>query len=244
MLSKKRTSCQFCAFSVCDKNTITQTGCRFELLDKYQKDKEAEIFDCYNEFGEFYVINNRMCFFKRNKEWLEKHKDKDTEQLFQILKKENQIKYQSIIVTNNSFDDLLCTFQSIKKQSIKPSHITILNRWGTKIEPEKIRRLFRTEKEIKWRISYLCEGEELEKNIRYVIGLFCKKYPIYQILECPMTPDSTLMENLNSRIVEDGYNLTSIIDDKIAIGNGIIHKILRGDFSECQVTMKEFLNFQ
>lgn len=236
MLSKVHTSCQFCIFAQHEKNTVTQTGCKLGLLENYEE-LGFEILDSYNEKGEFYVINNKNCFFKRDEKWAKKRSEqvdtsKYSDELWNLLLEENKIKYQAIVVSNDSFSDLEKTIKSIIDQTIKPSHLTVFLPVSTKLDKKEVRKMV-SGLDVRWRITYLEEWVSIEKAMQQLMHLTKNQYPIYQFIEVPNTVNKWFMEYLNSRIVLDGYSLSFIEGPDFNIGNTLMHLILRGDFSEC-----------
>ena len=46
-----------------------QVGCQVGRIEKYQE-RGADVIDVYDDNGnEFFVINDRLCGYKRDKEW-------------------------------------------------------------------------------------------------------------------------------------------------------------------------------
>lgn len=59
------TSCKKCVFA--EYNSITQTGCKLNYLDKYTK--LTNVIEVYDDDLEFFVINDKKCIGYRENSW-------------------------------------------------------------------------------------------------------------------------------------------------------------------------------
>ena len=227
-IKKEHTSCQDCIFAIYKENR--QTDCSFDyLLDHYRANHD--VVGAYNEKGDFYVINGRYCYYKRTKEWADRHKDAPC-LLEDIVAEEQKISYVSFILGNDygSIENLMNTINSVSSQECAPSMINVILPFGTTIDPLEVNSILNSV-EIKWRNSVLQFGMEAVKYIDNFIEMHYKKYPIYQTIMAGKTIDEDLMALLNVKIIEDDFRFCRIDassrfgESSLIIGNSTSHKL-------------------
>jgi hypothetical protein len=125
MIAPMHTPCLGCTFSIKDKQK--QIGCQVGRIDKY-KELGAEVINAYDDNGnEFFVVNNRLCVYKRDKNWA---KETPKRERLDAVNRELRLKYHIMVHFNSTHDvsDLLNTLKSIDKQDNPPIILTIINR--------------------------------------------------------------------------------------------------------------------
>lgn len=124
-INQVHTICRDCAFAeYVDGKPI---GCSAGRLKVYQ-DTGAEILEAYDDDDkEFFVINDRICVYHREKEWA---KQFSSSEVLNIV--ESQIKSPYALIINfdkdSTIEGLTKTLSSLAVQFNSPSYITI-NNW-------------------------------------------------------------------------------------------------------------------
>ena len=223
---KCSTACKNCAFAV--YNGKTQIDCDLNLLTKYE-----EILDCYDADKEFFVINNTVCLYKRNKEWLSRYKDKKT--ILNTIRQEIQLKYQAIIFCDKeNWNELVNSINSLKSQLIPPQHITIILQYNVKYNPELLAQLF-DKSNIKWRVeNLLVSGSSFRESVDLLLINANLRYPWYILLEQGFLLPHKYVFNLDTLINEKMKNILIVKpQDHIngLIVNSMLHEYLNGNRS-------------
>ncbi len=152
MTTKIVTSCKECKFAIYDGKT--QTGCEFDLFDKYRK-AGIEVLEAYDEDLEFNVID-RICVYSRH------ISSKTTKE--QVLE-QVKVKYQVIISLNdNDIDKFSICLDSILNQKIQPVHVTILKPYGIDVEPFKYTKML-MRSGLQWRYEDCINPEFTEADL-------------------------------------------------------------------------------
>jgi len=228
------TSCQDCCFAIYENNT--QIDCSLALLDLY-RNKQTEILGAYNnekENSEFFIINNRKCYFKRNKEWADSFNfDPMSESAVDKVFDETKITYMAIIIADNNIEDIELTIKCILALKIQPSFIVVIRKYGSTIDINALNSLLGGTGK-KWRVS-TPSTQEITPD--FIIGglcdLFCQKYPIYLVMNAGNILFRDVMYSINNLVIYDDFKFGLIsINDGGKIGNSSIHKFLRGEFTE------------
>lgn len=115
------TSCYDCIFATW--NGRTQTGCKFDRIDKLE-DNGAEILGKDDGEKQYFLIIGRFCNACRNHEWGDKHRRREWKS---IVEKQIEIPIDVIIFVkpNHAFCETLFTLDSLYNQNIKPKSILI-----------------------------------------------------------------------------------------------------------------------
>lgn len=231
-IKKIHTSCKDCVWGVYEnQNSKTQLDCSLELVE-YYKNKKTEILECFNKEDEFFVINGRKCYFKRNKEWWAKFGD-GIDHISKVFE-ETHIKYMTIIIGDNDFDelsDIKLTLNSILEQKIQPSFIIVIRKYNSTIDVKELNKeLIKTGK--KWRVSTPSKPEiSPDSIIDSLINMFWEKYPVYLKMDAGKVLFNEEMTNLNNSIIFDDFKFGLIpISDKCCIANSFLHNFFKGNF--------------
>ena len=114
------TPCKDCCFANYEDNT--QVGCKFNLLDEYEK-LGHPIREVYDDDKEFYVVEGRKCVYCRTNDWFAEHKDNYKK----VLEEEMKLRYTAIIYAepDKTFEDVKHTLFSLFNSSILPTYIII-----------------------------------------------------------------------------------------------------------------------
>ena len=124
-INQVHTNCKDCVFA--QYSNGKPTGCSAGRLDVYEK-TGAEILEAYDDDNnEFFVINNRICVYHREKEWA---KQFSSSELMNIVESQIKSPYALIINYNkeHSDKDLKVTLQSLSHQFNPPTYLSI-NNW-------------------------------------------------------------------------------------------------------------------
>ncbi len=139
--TKAHTACKNCIFAQYRDNT--QYGCKVGRIEQYRAIDPNIILEAFDEEKEFYVINNRICLYYRNKEWLKRLDD--VSQCESIIRKAMQIKCHFIITYDKDqlIGKLVNTLISIQKQKIQPTIITVINRNLDRVPNSTIQKILK-----------------------------------------------------------------------------------------------------
>tara|TARA_R110002020_G_scaffold55309_2_gene153601 strand:+ start:24211 stop:24933 length:723 start_codon:yes stop_codon:yes gene_type:complete len=125
-----------------------------DRIDAY-KEVGAEVIDVYDEFAnEFFVINDRICLYRRSKEWGDRYANHEWED---IVHKQVKVKYQAMVFFNKgqSLEDLDKTLKSLSSQDNPPSIVTVAST-NTDIITTDTVRFMENEieyKKFKWKVQ-------------------------------------------------------------------------------------------
>ena len=125
-INQIHTNCKDCVFA--QYSNGKPIDCSAGRLDIY-RETGAEILQAYDDDNnEFFVINNRICVYHREKEWA---KQFSSSELINIV--ESQIKSPYALIVNydknSSIEDLEVTLQSVSQQYNTPTYLAI-NNWA------------------------------------------------------------------------------------------------------------------
>lgn len=232
---KHHTSCQDCLFAITDG--ITQIGCKFGLIDKW--DSIGSLVKVYNETGQFFVVNNRICMHKRTKKW--KHADKIFNEQQELVDKELEIKYQAIIFLDSNLGGLAHLLSEMSLQTIKPVHITVVNAFGiNRAKPTEIAKILDAYHICPWKIESQMKSmiDEYGFHNDERLGLldlvlkFTTIAPYYVVYNSGKPITKNFIENTNWQINQGLLDVYAIEgDDGLheLLCNNTIHKILQGN---------------
>jgi len=180
VVSQVHTACKGCVHAIYDG--LTQTGCRFGRLDKF-RDSGAEIIEVYDIDGhEFFVINNRMCTWKRNAEWLLKNGIRTKERQGQLMREEAALPFHLIVDDASSIEDIQKTVEYINAMKEKPIEATFVRKIDSFLRPPEIIVELKN-LSCKWNLSnYADDGMEIDDILHSVkTPYFCYVKPGYEI---------------------------------------------------------------
>jgi hypothetical protein len=182
MINEIHTNCKDCAFATYSK--ITQVGCDFGKIDSY-REAGAQIIEAYDDTKEFYVINDKICLYHRDKEWASKYTKSE---LKNIVEAQTKTPYHAIIIhrKENTIEDMEVTAKSLQNQFNPPSVLSIVNmhtEGSVYAQNMKFHEVLDNYKEsYEWRVQNIVDDE---KTIRESIDLaidgtyFSYNYPYY-----------------------------------------------------------------
>lgn len=191
------TSCKECCFAIYEYDNITQTGCQFDLIDKFRSNGST-VLDAYDNEKEFNVIVGKQCPNYRTRRWLYNTKEENT---LKRLEFENQISTHVIVFSNNNLDDLSKTLESIKEQTKKPTHLTVVQRVGKdQLLASKITSLLEG-LPFKWRLQNMLE----EKSDDGIVHELCKfiKHQYYVVINARQILPNNFLKSLNNIIMKE-----------------------------------------
>ena len=208
MINQLHTNCKDCAFAVYSGKT--QTGCSAGALDRY-RENSAEIIEVYDDDNnEFFVINNKLCSYHREKKWAKKHPKSE---LLNIVSSQTKSPYHVILVYSqeSSLEDLSRTVHSLGHQFNPPNIISVLNMkieesiYKANMDFEKI--LTEHEDKFDWRVQNIIDSETTTRqSIDLAIdGTYFKySFPYYIVFECGFEVPDDFSKELHESIVFDG----------------------------------------
>ena len=235
------TSCQECIFAQKDfendeKNGIgiVQTGCLLELLSEYGK--THSIIPAYNQNGSFYIINGRLCYFKRNKEWADHHKDSPC--LYEdLIREEQKVPYVTFILGNNYIEECIVTVRNVDSQYYGPKLINLILHSPSKIDNKELLNWMSLLK-ASWKVTFLSPDSDFDEFLDNYISLHHKKYPIYQIVNAGEMVSRNMMTKLNSQIIMEDFRFCRISTKGVIIGNSSAHNLApsKAEFLQSTIT--------
>lgn len=237
------TSCQGCIFAEVDFENISennsmgivQTGCKLNLLERYSQ--TYQIIDAYNEEGSFYIINGRLCYFKRNKDWAN---TKDNNRYEDEIRKEQMVPYVSFIIGNDYIEDCIVTIKDADNQDYRPRLINLILQSPSKVDKKELFN-WMSSLRASWKVSYLGEDYTFDEYLDDFILLHNQKYPIYQVVGAGQHISSNLMTRLNNKIIMDDFRFCRISTKGIIIGNSSSRKLAPSKEEFYQATLRDIL---
>jgi len=226
-IERVHTPCKNCIFATYEGNT--QIGCSIYELDYYRK-QGAEILEVYDKDKEFFVINNRRCIFLRDYNWA---KDKSQPYTYYIHK-EIEMKYQAIIVADNSFEDIKKTIKSLIDQDLPPIHISVIRPKHSSIRPRKIAELLQ-ETGVEWRVENMMNPQHsIEHHIDIIISFVPK--PHYVVFQAGFIVPKHTFNHINHSILYHNFPYLALLPNSTNNGfltSRYIHQLFQGnkDFS-------------
>lgn len=209
------TSCKDCKWASFEGNT--QSGCRFDLLQKYKK-AGIQVIEAYDNDKEFNVID-RICIFSRHK---------SSEATMADVQRESYVKYQVIVMLRNEYmNELSVCLDSIARQQIKPQHITVVKPKSIDVQPFKVTKLL-SRCGIPWRYQE-CTDDNFTDGDLIDICLDKIVFPYYIV----MTSHNTLAEGFSDEfndLVNEDFKIFSLIETTSCnIYATVYHKQLSGN---------------
>jgi len=197
-MNPTHTSCKNCIFAEYEENT--QVGCTAGRLDVF-RNREEEIIEAYDEEKEFYVIDKRICMYKRPESW--KHADLPHDEQITTIKEEIKIPLH-VIIMGEDFDDICKTINSLVAQEVQPAHITVLRPYGSVLHDTKIRTItsYLDQSGIPWKLQNILNPDvEPEKYEDLVVDIAKPRY--YMTLNAGCEIPSDTIRILNEKINEE-----------------------------------------
>lgn len=210
MINQIHTACKDCAFAVYKDGE--QTGCEFNRIKLY-REAGAEVLPVYDDDNNnFYVINNRICIYHRDKKWVKKYAKSEVKN---IVESQTKSPYHAIVVRNagNTVADVEATIKSLANQFNPPTVISIVNmeisgsNYAFSMEMEKICK--EHSDKFSWRVQNIVDPD---KRVRECVDLaidatyFSKAYTFYITFEAGfIAPDNF------SKELHDAFSVNQIV---------------------------------
>jgi len=246
MINQIHTNCRDCAFAEYSKGS--QVGCSAGLIEKYRS-AGKEIIEVYDDNNkEFYVVNDKICHFHRDKEWADKYPKSE---LFNIVKAQIKTPYHCIIVLkeHDKLDDLAEMMKNLASQFNPPSVVSVLNmKVGKKIyklnmDIEAIAKNY--EDKFEWRIQNILRSNiSIRSGIDHCVdGTYFKyNYPYYIVFSCGFQIPPSFSEELHDSIIYDGEQpiFAQCVDDDLngMLVNKLMHRKHTGNAFEIPIEEK------
>ncbi len=243
MIHRIHTACKDCIFVI--PNTATQTGCSADVsgkdgglietaLDTLRKNG-VEILEAYDEKKEFYIVNGQKCLHKRTKKWLHNIAQKGHnlhKKWIDIINKEIELKYQVIIVANNTIGDIKNTVDSITQQTLPPQHISIIRKQDNPIRPRTLVEMLQATG-IKWRVENMID-QAIKINNHVDIIMDFKPHPYYMVVNAGFMVPSDTFRIISDKFISRELQCLALSPNKD--GNGFftshsVHKMCQGNKS-------------
>ena len=222
-ISKIHTPCKYCVFAIYDENT--QTDCAIKELNYYRQ-HGAEIIEVYDNDKEFYVINGYRCLYHRNHNWAATKTEPYLEHIYEEIK----MRYQAIVVANQSLVDIEITVQSLANQELPPIHISVIRPKHSIISPRQITELLQTTG-IEWRVENMMNPNlKIENHIDIIIDFVPK--PNYAVFQAGFIVPAQTFSYINDKIIKRELSYFTLLPNDG--GNGFItsyylHKNFQGN---------------
>lgn len=212
------TACKNCVFSIYEEKT--QIGCSLDYINKY-KQIGSDILEVYDEFKEFYVINEKKCLGYRENQWFEQFglANASLEEKIDKFKQLNYIQYCIGIDLRNidSISMLKTIINDINSSNIFPKKIVLFR------FPQNA-RLFNYDdtrdvlKQLKgspqWRIQSMFDNEELEESIVYNFAINNKKQRFLLYISKPTSKIKEIIVKANSMVYDNLQFFNAVSDNE------------------------------
>ena len=235
---KIHSSCHDCIFA--EFNDIRQSGCKLNVLSKWKERGNAV--EVYNDKGEFYVINNRLCMHKRKDNWI--HAKLPLNQQVTEVGKELQFTYQAVIFLDGQLEGLDWTISQLSQQKISPVHLTVVNQFGRfRNKPTEISKILEKHNICPWKIESQMKSmideygfhKDERRGLLDLVIKFTPKAPYYLVLSSGASISDKLSERMDYKINRDLDNILMIRGDNSMhemVVNYMVHKGLQGNVHE------------
>jgi hypothetical protein len=211
MINPLHTNCKDCAFAVYSGKT--QTDCSAGILERYRKNG-AEIIEVYDDDDkEFFVIDNKICPYHREKDWAKKYSKSE---LLNIVNAQTKSPYHVMILYKEeaSQEGLSSTLKSLAEQFNPPNIVSIISMKKTdsiyKLNMELESIIKEYDEKFDWRIQNIVNSETTERQAidLAVDGTYFKySFPYYLVFECGFEVPKDFTEELHNSIMFDGKQM-------------------------------------
>lgn len=177
--SEIKTLCLGCVFATGPHtdDKFIQRGCYMDVINLFQEHGivPQEVYD--EDGNEFYVINDKICQYFRNKTW---QNEDDLSECFERAREEVKLRANLVIYFDDEKDieDLLRTVNSACNSTIKPTRIFIANN-NKKIPKSNIIQRLNAECTLPWRIESIVEEYADRARSLYITINKCYSMFIY-----------------------------------------------------------------
>lgn len=221
-VSKVHTACLGCVHAIYDGTT--QTGCKFGRLDKF-REHGAEIVDVYDlEENEFFVINNRVCMWKRSPEWNAKYGFPSKEKSSKIIREESRLAIHLVVDNANTIEDIRTTVKQINAMTDQPSEVTFVRKANSTLRPPTIIAELKN-LTCRWHLSNYTDDEmDIDDTLHSI------KYPYFFYVQAGRAIPENYLTMVNDMVHYDlfrfAYILPDVDDQHLTVAQTQIYKTL------------------
>lgn len=223
------TPCKNCVFAQYEEKT--QTGCHLNYLDIYRQ-HNIEILEAYDEYKEFYVVNDKKCIGYREPKWFAQFGDEaDTlQKQIEMYHAKNQLNYLTVInlqkLNKESLDIIL---QQLSKADISSQKI-ILIRYrdeGLSFAYNTIEDLIKKHNiSCSWRIQTMLDHDMEYDEVLHHIVMDSKKYRFILSIDGPDTDPAPLINQANETVHKQlgQFLILSNLDKTVKLFGGALYR--------------------
>lgn len=230
-MSKSSNSCQGCVFA--ELQGKEQVGCHANMIETAKK-AGVEIFECWNEAGEFYVLK-RQCMFRRPQEWAdEKGQSQTNGSLLDIARQEVKCRFSAIVVCDDksTIDDLEKTINSLEAQRHKPEHVVVLREWrNSTIVPADAYEFMQTKRFDYWKIENLVDEKRTDRKAVELV-LHFKPRPFFATFRAGREVGTNLLWTVNKRVTQEWFQFSIINNPNDPIDGVIVSRVVYDYFGK------------
>lgn len=187
-IDKKYSACHDCVFVKYKKKQ--QSGCKAGKVDNYI---DKVLIQAKNKRTAY--IGKPICTHYRNKNW--EHKDKPVDEMITLARKEIEIKYSPIILSDGDMQKLQLTLNSVYDQVIGPQIVRIyIKNKGE--DPKEVISAVRGMVKGQWELVFLQEDIDLNEVVKVHIPK--NQDPFMIFVDAGTELDHNLMLNIDNSI--------------------------------------------
>jgi hypothetical protein len=197
------------------------------------------VLEVFDEDKEFYVINDRVCMYKRSHNWRKEYKNDIEGQ----LRTELDMTYVAIVIANDTSDlkDIESTCVSLYEQSLPPDMIIVIRTIDNKVIPSRISKFlqscehYRSVKkwDVRNTINRELTVEKLIDNALENIPFTPKYYVVMEAIKrlCPYGKNipKDLISTVNEKILKHGLKFSILRRGELSIIHFPSHETLSGN---------------
>lgn len=226
------TPCRDCVFA--EYEGSTQVGCYLDMLDK-MRNNGAEIVPVRDNEKEFFVVKGRACMPCRSPAWARAQDAKSLDELGDLARSEFTLKCDTFILieANNSFEDVVRTVESLKKQKVKPRRLILMN-FNLDIKPVAVRQLLKAEPYIKWNLEQVVEDVSDGQRLPRLVNIAARKAesPYYCAFVAGFEVPEDYLSSIDKALNTDMQRLMLLVPEEEQV-NGVFmqrmtHKLIGG----------------
>ena len=207
------TSCKNCYFA--DYDGKTQTGCRLNRIEKY-KNINASVVEVYDEDKEFYVIQDKICVYYRNHEFINELGLRSEDDILKTVKSELKAPYHLLLFfrENDTEKELEKCIEIASNQKIKPKVFTVINKFNNNVDPSKIMQIANHYGFENWRIQNAANVEfEWDRDLIDLSYDNTKKHKFlfYTVFETLQGIPPSFSEEIHDAMYEDLHAFSCLL---------------------------------
>lgn len=213
-ISPNHTSCRDCVFATYEGKT--QVGCSFGSRTALYAER-GRLVEAYDETKEFFVVNNTRCVAHRTKAWADKQGGVT---LADAARAELQQKVDFLIPLHDpvNWDDISLTLNSLRRSSVPPNSVTLINLQKQFRVPELHARLRQVADGLNWFLSdpredYITDGRAVDLAVTKLKGHF------YSVWHPGVMVPREFVRNLDAKVVDQIGRALLLTPDNM--GNGL-----------------------